>query len=604
MGRDSIAGTDVQSLITMARSYPIKAGKPVAPTSPTDGADQITGGNGADYIDAAGGNDQISGGNGKDEIHAGSGDDVIGSPGKKLSGKSENGNDRLFGDAGNDIIYGGNGVDTIYGGADGDVLFGGNAPDIFSYSLVSDSAYSSGAPDVLPATPWNAIDGSIWTRSWDLIADFRSGLDKIDLSALGTGNGATALVWGGAVGTDIDAGAVNTARAHTVWTDEAQNFLYADTTGDGKADLKIQAKGVTESDVLGLSSAFEITSGAAASVPENTLTSVVVYDGNAVDAGGATLTYSITGADATRFAIDADDGEVRFLSAPNVEAPLDLGGNNVYDFVLHVNNGTTELTRDVAITVTNLDEVGPAFSSATTATAIDENSVAPVLVYDANATDPVTDGGPSNPLTYSFGGGTDDALFTIDADDGEVRLVSNPDFETKANYSFNVKATDAAGNATTQSVSLAVNDLGEAIAGGAGNDTLSSGAANDTLNGGAGNDSLTGGAGADVFVFDTVLDALSNVDTISDFAPGSDSIHLDDDVFAALTAGALTGAQFNSGAGLTAAAEADARIVYDTTTGALYYDVDGLDGEAAIQFAVLGDGTRPAITAADFLIVA
>ena len=43
--------------------------------------------------------------------------------------------------------------------------------------------------------------------------------------------------------------------------------------------------------------------------------------------------------------------------------------------------------------------------------------------------------------------------------DGEVRLTGDPDAETQASYSFNVVATDAAGNADTQAVTLDITDL-------------------------------------------------------------------------------------------------------------------------------------------------
>ncbi|OYU37427.1 MAG: hypothetical protein CFE33_20825, partial [Pseudorhodobacter sp. PARRP1] len=53
----------------------------------------------------------------------------------------------------------------------------------------------------------------------------------------------------------------------------------------------------------------------------------------------------------------------------------------------------------------------------------------------------------------------------------------------------------------------------DSMTGGAGNDSLSGGANNDTLDGGAGNDDLTGGAGDDRFVFETA----SGHDVIHDF---------------------------------------------------------------------------------------
>ena len=83
-----------------------------------------------------------------------------------------------------------------------------------------------------------------------------------------------------------------------------------------------------------------------------------------------------------------------------------------------------------------------------------------------------------------------------------------------------------------------------------------------------------------------------------------DLIFLDNDVFTAFgTANvALGAAAFRSGAGVTAAQDASDRIVYDTTTGNLYYDADGAGGSASIQFGILT--TKPAITAGDFFIVA
>ena len=129
---------------------------------------------------------------------------------------------------------------------------------------------------------------------------------------------------------------------------------------------------------------------------------------------------------------------------------------------------------------------------------------------------------------------------------------------------------------------------------------------NDTLNGGGGNDQLTGGAGEDAFVFSTKL-AARNIDLIKDFSSGQDEIRLDDDVFKAFSAASspdLAPGQFLAAAGATRALDTDDRIIYNTTTGALFYDADGLGGVAAVQFAILGGTTSPpTLAATDFLII-
>ena len=143
----------------------------------------------------------------------------------------------------------------------------------------------------------------------------------------------------------------------------------------------------------------------------------------------------------------------------------------------------------------------------------------------------------------------------------------------------------------------------DTLYGGDGNDTLYGGNGNDTLYGGNGNDLLVGGAGADVFVFDTTANASTNKDTISDFVSANDDIWLAKSVMAGLgsNTGALSSAKFWSGAGVTTGHDADDRIVYNSTTGALYYDADGnVATVAPIQIAQLTANTD--VTYADFFI--
>jgi Ca2+-binding RTX toxin-like protein len=123
---------------------------------------------------------------------------------------------------------------------------------------------------------------------------------------------------------------------------------------------------------------------------------------------------------------------------------------------------------------------------------------------------------------------------------------------------------------------------------------------NDTINGGLGNDTFLGGSGADTFVFNTTLNATSNVDTITDFTSGTDTIQLFQAIFTALSAtGTLNAGNFVASAS-GAAVDSNDYILYNTTTGALSYDADGIGAGAAVQFAILG--THPTITNADFIV--
>ena len=133
---------------------------------------------------------------------------------------------------------------------------------------------------------------------------------------------------------------------------------------------------------------------------------------------------------------------------------------------------------------------------------------------------------------------------------------------------------------------------------------ISGNAAANIIDGGGGNDVLAGGAGRDTFAFSSALDGAANRDFIADFNAADDTISLENTgagLFKALAAGNLATGAFHAAAGASRGHDADDRIVYNTTTGALYYDADGSGAAAAIQFATLRG--HPAISAADFVVV-
>ncbi|HEX8216696.1 MAG TPA: M10 family metallopeptidase C-terminal domain-containing protein, partial [Allosphingosinicella sp.] len=192
-------------------------------------------------------------------------------------------------------------------------------------------------------------------------------------------------------------------------------------------------------------------------------------------------------------------------------------------------------------------------------------------------------------LVYEAAGGGEDSVSASVS----YRLNSGASVEL-------IGTTNAAG---TGAIDLAGNDYNNSIYGNAGNNALSGDggsdnlvglAGNDVLIGGGGNDVLRGGAGADEYRFVSNLNS-GNVDSILDFSAADDTIVLDDAVFAGLGLGGLAAGAFATG---PAAADADDRIVYNSTTGALLFDADGNGAGAAIQFATLNAGL--ALTASDF----
>ena len=150
------------------------------------------------------------------------------------------------------------------------------------------------------------------------------------------------------------------------------------------------------------------------------------------------------------------------------------------------------------------------------------------------------------------------------------------------------------------------NSLANTLTGNSAANTLDGNTGNDILNGGLGNDMLTGGTGVDYFDFTSVLNGTTNVDTITDFNRADDFIRLDNAVMALLgtTTGALTAVAFVSGAGRSAAADSSDRIIYNTTTGDLYYDADGTGNSVAIKIALIGTSSNhPTLDHTDFLII-
>ena len=189
---------------------------------------------------------------------------------------------------------------------------------------------------------------------------------------------------------------------------------------------------------------------------------------------------------------------------------------------------------------------------------------------------------------------TSDNTIVLTASDGKGGSVST-------SFTLNVTNTPTI-TGTTKADTITANVGDDSISGLAGNDTISGGLGNDTIDGGAGNDRLTGGDGIDYFRFTTATK--SNIDTITDFEHGLDKIQLDDAIFSKFAGTSVQSTNFVSGLGLTKAIyESDDYLVYNSTTGALYYDADGSGKGAAVQIGLVGFLVHPTLTFDDFSVV-
>jgi Ca2+-binding RTX toxin-like protein len=189
----------------------------------------------------------------------------------------------------------------------------------------------------------------------------------------------------------------------------------------------------------------------------------------------------------------------------------------------------------------------------------------------------------------SGGTGTDRAAYSS-ATKAVIVSLSNPA----------INSGDAKGDSYNSIENLTGSNYNDALNGNSAANAINGAAGNDTIKGYAGNDTLTGYSGADNFVFNTALNASTNVDTIIDFNFSADTIQLDDAIFAALTAGVLASTAFRANTTGLAGDSSD-RIIYETDTGELYYDANGNASGGGVLFAKVGIGLG--MTNADFVVI-
>ncbi|MGB3409380.1 MAG: ExeM/NucH family extracellular endonuclease [Jannaschia sp.] len=346
----------------------INAASVAGPVEGTPDADLILGTMGGDSIDAGAGHDTVKGANGDDTIAAGPDDDTI---------KGGLGDDLFIAGSGNNRYIGNQGNDTIrYAGVleDYDFLLRGKnlttvtradrAPEgagVDLIALVEEIQFANGESVFLDGRnngPFGRDDAGTATEGGsttfavaDLLANDidvdRDTLSLLSVSATSAG-GATVTFDGSNVIYDA-AGAFDGLAAGETTVD---SFTYIVSDGRGGTDtvtVTVTVTGVNDAPVIVAPNAVEIA--------ENT---DVVATVTATDVDGDALTFAISGgADAALFEVDADTGALSFIEAPDFEAPADAGGDNTYDVIVSVTDGTETDEQAIAVTVTDVAEGTP-----------------------------------------------------------------------------------------------------------------------------------------------------------------------------------------------------------------------------------------------------
>jgi hypothetical protein len=199
--------------------------------------------------------------------------------------------------------------------------------------------------------------------------------------------------------------------------------------------------------------------GAADAVDENAVVGTAVgIAASATDADATTnaITYSLQDNDGGRLAIDANTGIVTVAAAIDREAD---GASRT--ITVRATSADGSFTDQVfTIQINDLDEidVGAVSDADATANAVNENAANGTAV---GITASASDGdATTNTITYSL---DDNAggRFAINASTGVVTVAGAIDRETAASYNITVRATSADTSFSTQTFTIAVNDLDE-----------------------------------------------------------------------------------------------------------------------------------------------
>ncbi|MEI6643887.1 MAG: calcium-binding protein [Novosphingobium sp.] len=559
------------------------------------GDDIVLGGKGNDLLQGGFGNDRLDGGEGNDtasfedigwganvsleklgpqDTYAGTDtllniENLIGSPNNDtlIGSNTDNvlsggdGDDTLKGLAGNDTLDGGYGVNTLEGGLGDDTYF-----DKYYFR----SHYEIDNPienaDSGTDTVLTNIDGYVLGSNIENLTML--GADYVDLTMdiSGTGNELDNVITGNTGNNHLSGMAGNDTLVGGDGNDTLDGGAGADKMTGGAGD-----------DTYLVDSASDTTVELAAGGTDTVMAATSYALGDRVEVLTLTGSDNLDGTgNALGNTINGNAGNNKLVGRSGNDTLYGGDGNDKLDG----GSGSDQLFGGSGNDTYNVNASGD-------------------QVYETASASDTTDLGGTDTVVSSV-------MFTLGQFVENLTLSGKADIKGTGNDLVNTIIGNRGANTL---LGLAGNDTlrggagDDLVKGGAGNDSLKGEAGNDMLYGGEGKDTLIGGTGKDFFIFDTTP---TSRDTITDFSNSDgDKIQLSKAVFTGFTyTGALHEDDFYAAAGATKAHDSTDRLIYNTTTGILYYDPDGKGGTAAVQIALLAKSAHPDLVYGYFDIIA
>ncbi|MFE8583487.1 cadherin domain-containing protein [Sphingomonas sp. NCPPB 2930] len=269
----------------------------------------------------------------------------------------------------------------------------------------------------------------------------------------------TTLNWAIAGGADANLFTINPTTGALTFRTAPDFEVPRDAGGDNVYNLTVSASDgtnvVTQNLAVTLTNINEapsLTLSGAGTVMENQVAATVATFVASDPDAGDTLTYTLGGADAALFMVDGNTVRLK----DGVSLDYEQAATHSLTLTVTDSHGLSQM-RALTFNVGDVNEA-PVFTTPTTVSTA-ENGTA---VQVAHASDP--DAGAV--VTYLLGG-TDAALFAIDAQTGAITFRTASDFEAPQDagsdnvYNLTVSATDGT-NVTTQNLAVTVTNVNEA----------------------------------------------------------------------------------------------------------------------------------------------